>query len=70
MKPKRLVLYLQDLTEFLSAGLRILIAIKQQRMGAYVDVYVIAPQPQVLKVIEVATLHRSFIIQPTYLPID
>jgi anti-anti-sigma factor len=65
-KPKRLVLHLRELTELGSAGLRILLAVKQQQMGAYVEVYVIAAQPQAMLVIEGCSLQYSFIFQDTY----
>lgn len=55
-KPKVLVLRLKDLEFMASAGIRMLVFAKQ-KMGAGVDVYVIAPQESIVE-----TLRRTGVI--------
>jgi anti-anti-sigma factor len=69
-KPRRLVLHLHGLTFLASIGVRALLVIKRDEMGVYTDVYLIAPQPHVMAVIERCSLPTSFIIQDSYHPVD
>ena len=66
-KPKRLVLLVSGLAFMASAGVRMLIFAKQ-KMGTGVDVYVIAPQQEILDTIERVGLGRSVIVQSEYKP--
>lgn len=63
--PTRLVLFMQDLDFMASAGLRVLVFAKQ-KMGAGVNIYLIAPQPPVLSSLEMSGFHHSVYIQDTY----
>jgi anti-anti-sigma factor len=58
---QRLVIFMTDLTYMASAGLRALIFAKQ-KMGSAVDVYVIAPQEQVLD-----TLRRTGLLASVFI---
>jgi anti-anti-sigma factor len=69
LKPKRLVLLVQELVFMASAGIRMLIFAKQ-RMGPTVDVYVIAPQEPILDTLKRTGLLHSVIVQPEYRPAD
>ena len=60
-KPKQLVLRVRDLAYMASAGIRMLIFAKQ-KMGPGVDVYVIAPQEQVLD-----TLRRTGLLASVFI---
>jgi anti-anti-sigma factor len=62
---KRLVLLVQNLEYIASAGIRVLVMAKQ-KMGADVDIYVIAPQDQVMETIEMTGLHHSLHILDEY----
>ena len=66
-KAKRLVLFTSELAFMASAGVRMLIFAKQ-KMGTSVDVYVIAPQEQILDTIKRTGLERSLIVQSEYKP--
>jgi anti-anti-sigma factor len=61
-KPRQLVLRVRDLVYLASAGVRMLI-VARQKMGPGVDVYVIAPQEQVLDTLRRTGLLPSVIIQ-------
>jgi anti-anti-sigma factor len=62
---KRLVLLVQNLEYIASAGIRVLVMAKQ-KMGADVEIYVIAPQDQVMETIEMTGLHHSLHILDEY----
>ncbi len=59
-KPKRLVLFVKDLTFMASAGLRVLIFAKQ-KLGPEVPIYVISPQEPI-----VDTLEKTGFLQSVY----
>jgi anti-anti-sigma factor len=67
LKPKYLVLQVKHLVYIASAGIRMLIFAKQ-KMGRGVDVYVIAPQEQILDTIKRTGLSNSVIIQEQFAP--
>ena len=67
LKPKRLVLVVKDLEFIASAGIRMLIFAKQ-KMGAGVDVYVIAPQEPILDALRRTGLLHSVIVQNEFSP--
>ena len=62
---KRLVLMLQDLSYIASAGIRVLIFAKQ-KMGAGVDIFVVAPQEQVMETLEMTGLQYSVEVLDVY----
>ncbi len=62
LKPRWLVLRVKDLEFMASAGIRMLIFAKQ-KMGAKVDVYVIAPQEPILETLQRTGLLHSVIVQ-------
>ena len=65
LKPKRLVLLVRDLEFMASAGIRMLVFAKQ-RMGAGVDVYVIAPREPILDTLRRTGLLHTVIVQAEY----
>lgn len=65
LKPRRLVLLVKELAFMASAGIRMLVFAKQ-RMGAGVDVYVIAPQEPVLDTLRRTGLLHSVVVQAEY----
>jgi len=65
LNPRRLVLLLQELTYMSSAGLRVLV-FARQKMGAHVDLYLVAPQESVQETIEMTGFDQSCIIVDTY----
>jgi anti-anti-sigma factor len=66
-RPKRLILFMQDLDFMASAGLRVLIFAKQ-KMGAGVGVYVIGSKGPVLNTLQMSGFQHSVYIQETYMP--
>jgi anti-anti-sigma factor len=62
---KRLVLLMHDLVYIASAGIRVLVFAKQ-KMGAEIDIYVIAPQEQVMETFEMTGLQHSLVIMKRY----
>lgn len=60
-----LVLFMEDLNYISSAGLRVIVFMKQ-KLGRDTDVYVIAPQRDVLEVIEMAGFDSFLEIQDSY----
>jgi anti-anti-sigma factor len=62
---EQLVLEMSGLEFMASAGLRVLIFAKQ-KMGANVDIYVVAPQEMVLETLEKTGFDQSVIITDRY----
>ena len=62
---KRLVLLMKELNYIASAGIRVLVFAKQ-KMGATVDIYVVAPQDQILDTFEMTGLNNSLVIMKRY----
>jgi anti-anti-sigma factor len=67
-KCTKLVLMVQDLEYIASAGLRVILFAKQ-KMGSQTDIYVIAPQEQVISTLERSGFDQAVIIQDEYQPI-
>lgn len=65
--PRRLALFMQDLTFMASAGLRVLI-FARQKMGAGVVIYVVGAQGPVRNTLEMSGFHHSVTIQDQYAP--
>jgi anti-anti-sigma factor len=68
LNPKRLVLFVKELEFMASAGLRMLIFAKQ-KMKPNVDVYVIAPQEEILKTLRRTGMLHSVIVQNEVSPV-
>jgi anti-anti-sigma factor len=66
-KPKRLVLFMEELDFMASAGLRVLIFAKQ-KSGAGVGVYVIGSKGPVLNTLQLSGFQHSVYIQDSYTP--
>ena len=66
-KPKRLVLFMSKLGFMASIGVREILLAKQ-KLGKEADIYVIAPQEQILDTIKRTGLERSLIVQSEYKP--
>jgi anti-anti-sigma factor len=62
---KRLVLLVRELSYIASAGIRVLVFAKQ-KMGGSVDIYVVAPQEQILETFEMTGLQNSVVIMKRY----
>jgi anti-anti-sigma factor len=63
--PRALVLMLARLDFMASAGLRALVFAKQ-KMGASVDIYVVAAQDSITETLELTGFHNSVIALPSY----
>lgn len=66
-KSERLVLMVQDLEYIASAGLRVILFAKQ-KMGMNTDIYMIAPQEQIVDTLERSGFDQAVIIQESYDP--
>ena len=64
-KAKRLVLMVKDLAYIASAGIRVLIFAKQ-KMGASVEIFVVAPQDQIRETLEMTGLQYSVTVLDEY----
>ncbi|MBV9120958.1 MAG: STAS domain-containing protein [Chloroflexi bacterium] len=64
---RRLVLEVAELEYIASAGIRVLVYAKQ-KMGADVDIYVVAPQEQVLDTLQKTGIERSVVVVDQYDP--
>ncbi len=63
--PRRLVLFVKDLTFLASAGLRVLI-FATQKLGDDVAIHVVAPQESVLSTLEMSGFDQSVYIEDAY----
>ncbi|MHB8620092.1 MAG: anti-sigma factor antagonist [Chloroflexota bacterium] len=61
----RLVLQTKDLEYIASAGIRVLVYAKQ-KMGAGVDIYVVAPREQILDTLQKTGIDRSVTVVDSY----
>ena len=61
----RVVLQLQDLEYIASAGIRVLVYAKQ-KLGSNVDIYVVAPQAQILDTLQKTGVDRSVNVVDKY----
>lgn len=66
-KPKRLVLFMQELDFLASAGLRVLIFAKQ-KAGTGVNIYVIGSKGPVMNTLQLSGFQHSVYLQDTYSP--
>ncbi len=64
-KPKRLVIFMNDLEFMASAGLRVLIYAKQ-KMGTNVSIYVIGCKGPVRNTLEMSGFHHSVYMQDSF----
>lgn len=65
-KPKRLVLFMDDLDFMASAGLRVLIFAKQ-KMGTDVSIHVIGSKGPVRNTLEMSGFHLSVYMQDSFM---
>jgi anti-anti-sigma factor len=65
--PTHLVLHMRNLVFLASAGVRVLLTVKQTHFRGLI-VYVIAPQEQPLEAMRKAQVHRDFVILDYYPP--
>ncbi len=63
--PKRLVLMVKDLEYIASAGIRVLVYAKQ-KMGAGIDIYVVAAQAQIVDTLQKTGVDRSVYLVDNY----
>lgn len=61
----RLVLQTKDLEYIASAGIRVLVYAKQ-KLGAAVDIYIVAPQEQILDTLQKTGIDRSVTVVDSY----
>lgn len=64
-KPKHLVLMMEDIAYMASAGVRVLVFAKQ-KMGAGVDIFVVAPQESVLETLQLTGMSQALYILDAY----
>jgi len=64
-KPKHLVLLMEGVGYMASAGVRVLVFAKQ-KMGAGVDIFVVAPQESVLETLQLTGMNQALYILEKY----
>lgn len=64
-KPKHLALMMADVAYMASAGVRVLVFAKQ-KMGAGVDIFVVAPQESILETLQLTGMDQALYILENY----
>lgn len=66
-RPRTLALFVQDLEYMASAGIRMLVFMKQ-KLGSDADVYIVGAQQQIIHTLEMTGVDKSVILVDEFVP--